>query len=96
MSAITRRRIAAAAGVLTLSGLLGAAVAVPGPWQDGKTAMTHQATPHPWDSAKLASVPGPWDDGVKLAMQYEGTPRPWDSIQLTSVQQSVPPPYEDG
>ena len=95
MTAITRRRIAAAAGVLTLSGLLGVAVAVPGPYQDGKTAMTQKAMPHPWDSAKLTQ----WE---------EGTPRPWDSIKLdstahpymditlTSVQRTVPPPFEDG
>jgi hypothetical protein len=63
MIAITRGRIAAAAGILTLSGLLGAAVAVPAPQHEVKTSMTHEGTP------------GPWHDG-QLAMQYEGKPAP--------------------
>jgi hypothetical protein len=77
MSAITRGRIIATAGILTLSGLLGAAVAVPGPWHDVKTAMSHDGTPGPWHDARLA-------------MSHDGTPGPWHEIVLASAQTMVP------
>lgn len=95
MIAITRGRIAAAAGILTLSGLLGAAVAVPAPHDEVKTTAQDQGTPNKYAGIKLASVPAPWDS-IKLTQWEEGTPRPWDTITLTSVQKSVPPPFEDG
>jgi hypothetical protein len=61
----TRGRIAAAAGILTLSGLLGAAVAVPAPQHEVKNAMIHEGTPGPWHEAPLA-------------MDHEGTPNPYE------------------
>lgn len=77
MTAITRRRIAAAAGVLTLSGLLGVTVAVPSTWQEGKTAMTQQATPNKYAGIKLASVPAPWDS-VQLTSVQRAVPPPFE------------------
>jgi hypothetical protein len=80
--ATARGRIAAAAGLLTLSGLLGAAVAVPAPQWEVNNAMTHEGTP------------GPWHEG-QLAMQYEGTPAPQHDIRLTSFHEGTPDPYQD-
>jgi hypothetical protein len=62
--------------LLTLSGLLGTVVAVPGPWHEVKTAMSHVGTP------------GPWHEG-QLAMTHEGTPAPQHEIQLASFHEGA-------
>ena len=81
MIAITRGRIVAAAGILSLSGLLAAAVAVPAPQHDVKTAMTHEGTPKPFEE-------------IKLTQWQEAKPAPQQDIRLTSFHESTPDPYE--
>jgi hypothetical protein len=65
MTAITRGRTIATAGILAASTLLGTALAVgpamqnqarPGPQHEIKGAMQNQARPAPWDVATLTEA----------------------------------------
>ena len=74
MTAFTRGRIIAAAGVLSLSGLFGAAVAVPAPHQDVRTTMQYEGTPTMTEEGFIEGTPQTFQEAT-LADFHEGTPQ---------------------